>query len=375
MFKLPDLFLEGARSESPTLVVTPKLLSMEKRILVAPLNWGLGHATRCIPTITALTAKGFTPIIASDGQALALLRKEFPELTYFELPTYNISYTKNGLFLKWKLLMQLPKILRTIKQETKAVSKILKDHTISGIISDNRWGVRHNRIPCVFISHQLQILSGNTTWFSTKMHKSIIKKFDICWVPDMEGTINLSGKLGHIKRFNMPLKYIGPLSRFTKLKSEIKYSLMVLLSGPEPQRGRLEKKLLFELQNYTGNVIFIRGIIEDKQTISVKKHITIYNFMTSCNLEKAINASDLILSRSGYTTVMDLAKLEKKVYFIPTPGQFEQEYLAKRLTKMGLAPSCKQKDFTLEKLNSIENYKGLKRFNPEVDYEDLFCLF
>ncbi|MGB5417793.1 glycosyltransferase [Algibacter sp.] len=348
---------------------------MKKRILVAPLNWGLGHAARCIPIINALIAEGFVPVIASDGVALALLRKEFPNLSSIELPSYDIKYAKNGKLFKLKLLKESPKLIKAIKAEKKAIKSILENSNIAGIISDNRLGVRSNKVPSVFITHQLNVLSGNTTWLSTKMHQNIIKKFDVCWVPDAEGEINLSGKLGHVKKFDKPIKYIGPLSRLTKIKTEIKNDLMVLLSGPEPQRTLLEEKLLSELRNFSGKVAFVKGVMEKEQTIQVKGDMTIYNFMTTGLLEKTINESALILSRSGYTTVMDLAKLNKKAFFIPTPGQFEQEYLAKRLTNMNLVPSCNQKDFTLNKLENIKAFEGLKSFDVEVNYKDLFSLF
>lgn len=348
---------------------------MKKRILVAPLNWGLGHATRCIPIINALIKEGFVPVIASDGAALELLRKEFPNLSTIDLPSYNVTYSKNGKLFKLKLLKDSPKLLKAITAEKKALSSILEHNDIAGIISDNRLGIRNKKVPSVFITHQLNVLSGNTTWLSTKMHQEFIKKFDACWVPDTEGDINLSGVLGHVKNFDIPTKYIGPLSRFRKTITAVKNDLMVLISGPEPQRTLLDNKLLSELKNYPGKIVFVKGIMEKEQTVQVLGRMTIYNFMTSSLLEKTINESALILSRSGYTTVMDLAKLSKKAFFIPTPGQFEQEYLAKRLTEMNLAPSCNQKEFTLDKLDSVSAFKGLKTFNFETDYKDLFNLF
>jgi hypothetical protein len=146
---------------------------------------------------------------------------------------------------------------------------------------------------------------------------------------------NLTGKLGHLKSTDLSLNYLGPLSRLEKKEVETKYELMVILSGPEPQRTMLEEKLTFELQNYSGQIIFIKGKVENEQKIDVIKNITYYNFMTSPEIETAFNESEIVLCRSGYTTVMDLAKLEKKAFFIPTPGQFEQEYLAKRFKRNG----------------------------------------
>ncbi len=348
---------------------------MKKRILVAPLNWGLGHATRCIPIIYELIKHGFQPIIASDGVALTLLQKEFPSLSSIELPSYNITYAKKGKHFKLKMIKDSPKLLKAIKAEKKVTKFIVETHNIKGIISDNRLGVYSKKVPSVFITHQLNVLTGSTTWLSTKMHQKIIKKFNECWVPDTEGAINLSGKLGHTDNFEIPTKYIGPLSRFEKKHLNIVNDLMVLLSGPEPQRTLLEETLLLELKNYTGKIVFVKGVMDREQTIQIIGNMTIYNFMTSNLLEKTINQSGLILSRSGYTTIMDLAKLNKKAFFIPTPGQFEQEYLAKKLEDLKLVPSCKQDDFTLNKLKNITSFKGLSAFNRRVNFKKLFHLF
>ena len=153
-----------------------------KKVIVAPLNWGLGHATRCIPIIYALLQNNFTPIIASDGKALELLQKEFPQLRSLKLPSYSISYGKN---LKRNLLLQFPKILSAVKKERKIIAQIIEKETnIVGIISDNRFGVLNAKIPSVYITHQLTVLSGFTTFFTRKIHQSIIKNFDECWVPD-----------------------------------------------------------------------------------------------------------------------------------------------------------------------------------------------
>jgi UDP-N-acetylglucosamine transferase subunit ALG13 len=307
--------------------------------------------------------------------ALELLKKEFPKLTCLELPSYDVKYPKKGYFFKLNLLKGTPKVLKAIKSEKKLVSEIIQTYKIEGIISDNRLGVYSELIPSVIMTHQLKVLSGNTTWLSTKMHQNIIQRFDECWVPDNVGISNLSGKLGHAILSKMTIRYIGPLSRFKKLKSDIKYDLMVLLSGPEPQRTLLEEKLLAGCKTYDGKVLFVKGVIEKEQSIERIGNMTIYNYMIGSELGEALNESSLVLSRSGYTTIMDLAKLEKKAFFIPTPGQFEQEYLADRLTLKGFVPSCKQSDFTMEKLKHIDNFKGFETFDYDVNYKKLFGLF
>jgi hypothetical protein len=194
-------------------------------------------------------------------------------------------------------------------------------------------------------------------------------------VPDYSGPKNLSGDLGHLKAYKHPIKYIGPLSRLKKIKLESKYNLMVLLSGPEPQRSYLEEQLLEDLKHYKGNVLFVRGKIEPQQKHETKNNLLVYNFMTRKELEIGINESDLVLSRSGYTTLMDLAKLEKKAFFIPTPGQFEQEYLAKKLYMERVAPYAPQAQFNLKMLSKVEDYNGFKLQECDIDFNSLFRLF
>lgn len=347
----------------------------KKNILIAPLNWGLGHATRCIPIIKALENQGFNPIIASDGVALEILKQEFPHLLSLELPSYEIEYAKNGANFKWKMIQNVPKMIDAIFKERKTVKKWIKEYNITGVISDNRLGVYSKKVPSVFITHQLNVLTGNTTWITSKLHQHIIKKYTECWVPDVAEHPNLTGKLGHLENPHFKIKYIGPLSRLHKKPMPKKYDLMVILSGPEPQRGMLEAKLEKELQRYKGEVVFIKGKVAPEQTIMKSGNITSYNFMKTDDLEQAFNESELVLCRSGYTTIMDLAQLGKKAFFIPTPGQYEQEYLAKKLKKELLVPYAKQNKFRIERLMEVDMYRGLQSFETKITWSSLFGLF
>lgn len=351
------------------------LKKTKKNILVAPLNWGLGHATRCIPIINQLIKNGFNPIIASDGKALELLKKEFPVLKTLELPSYNIEYAKKGANFKWKIIKNSPKLLEAIFTEKKLIRGWIAEYKIDGIISDNRLGVYSKKIPSVFITHQLNVLSGKTTWISSKLHQYFIKKFTECWIPDILNSPNLSGKLGHLQNSSLNLKYIGPLSRLEKKKVPIKYDLTILLSGPEPQRTILEDKLKKQICGYSGKILFISGLIESEQKIIKQEHVTFYNFMTTLEIEGAMNESKMLLCRSGYTTIMDLAKLNTKAFFIPTPGQFEQEYLAKRLKRNKLLPYASQDDFKIENLLEVESYSGLPDIKEENNWKQLLILF
>ena len=351
------------------------LNSENKTILIAPLNWGLGHATRCIPIIKALQENNFTPIIASDGISLELLRKEFPYLKTLELPSYHIEYAKNGKNFKWKLIKNLPKMLEAIGEEKKIIKRWIKKYGIDGIISDNRLGVFHKKIPSIFITHQLNVMTGNTTWITSKLHQHIIKKFTACWVPDVNSKINLTGKLGHLDDNSLKINYLGPLSRMHKMALPIQYDLMIILSGPEPQRGLLEAHLIEEVKRFDGKVVFIKGIIEPQQKKEQIENVTYYNFMKTRQLEYTFNESEKVLCRSGYTTIMDLVKLNKKAFFIPTPGQYEQIYLAEKLQEEGLVPFMYQDSFRIEDITKIEQYKGLPHLESSVDWEELFKVF
>ncbi|WP_213520832.1 glycosyltransferase [Nonlabens sp.] len=340
-------------------------MQKSKNILIAPLNWGLGHATRCIPIINAIINNGDHPIIASDGEALELLKKEYSKQTFIELPSYDIEYAKEGQNLRLKMLKDSPKIWMAIRNEQQMLQEIIPKYTISGIISDNRLGLYSNLVPSVIITHQLQVLSGSTTWLSTQLHLHYIKKYDYCWIPDFDSPNNLTGKLSYNEDFEIEKVFLGPLSRFQNTGNyQKKYDLMVLLSGPEPQRGILEKKLLTELKSYKGKVLFIAGKVEKEQKVEKKGRLTYYNYLSTDGLQKALDRSEMVLSRSGYTTIMDLQKMGKKAFFIPTPGQFEQEYLAELLDQKGIVPYATQEDFQIQMLSRVELYKGWECSQP-----------
>jgi len=346
-----------------------------KKILVAPLNWGLGHAARCVPIINALESQGFEVLLASDGAALALLRKEFPHLETVALPSYDITYAAKASDFKRKMIAHLPKMYKTIRAEHRLLKKLIIDKKIDGVISDNRLGLYSKNIPSVCITHQLQVLSGKTTKWSTLIHTQFLKKFTECWVPDVPGDKNLSGILGHPARKGKNVKYIGPLSRMCAENAIKNYKAIAILSGPEPQRAILEAILIKELKKYNGSVLLVQGVMQATKTSRQKGNIEIVNFLTSTELEDAINESDFVIARSGYTTIMDLAVMQKKAFFIPTPGQFEQEYLARRLREQGIAPFAEQDTFRVKDLAKMSVYRGFKEVAQVGLSENLFGLF
>lgn len=305
---------------------------------------------------------------------MVLLQKEFPLLKSYQLPSYNIRYSKKGVNLKFKLLFSIPSIIKAVKKEQKIVAKLIEKEAIVGIISDNRFGVFSKKVPSVYITHQLHVLSGITTGITSKIHQKIIQKFDECWVPDIKSEHNYSGKLGHLKKQPFTIKYIGVLSRFKQQKLAIKYNLLVLLSGPEPQRTLLENKLLNELKMYKKKILFVRGILNNEAKIKAPNPIKVVDYLLSSELETAINESEIIVARSGYSTIMDLAVLGKKAFFIPTPGQFEQEYLAKILREKWITPFVTQNNFKVDNLKELTSFSGFNVQKMSIDL-NIFNLF
>ncbi len=321
------------------------------RILVAPLDWGLGHATRCIPIISNLIQQNCTVIVGAEGPVKTLLQKEFPGVLFIELKGYRVKYSRNKYRMPLKLLVQLPKICYRIYAENRWLKKAVKENSIHAIISDNRMGLFHKTIPCIYITHQLTIKTGNrfTESIAQKIHYHYINKFSTCWVPDAGGALNLAGALSHPAILpRVPVTYLGPLSRFEKTDVESKYDLCIILSGPEPQRTVFEKIILEQLHEVKGNVILVRGLPGETAFPGFNNSsIEIRNHLSADDLNRVILQSKMMLSRCGYSTVMDLVALQKKAILVPTPGQTEQEFLGSYLQAQKLFYTVDQINFSL----------------------------
>lgn len=324
---------------------------------MVPLEWGLGHATRCIPLIEELLAQNCEVLLGAEGAAKTLLEQEFPQLTILPLQGYQVKYSrkKNGLPLK--LLLQTPGIIRSIYRENRWLKKTIRQYSINAVISDNRPGLYNVAVPCIYITHQLTIKTGTrfTEWIAQKIHYHYINKYNACWIPDAAGENNLAGELSHPAHLPKTIvQYLGPLSRFKKMAEEKKYDLAIIISGPEPQRTIFERVLLKDLEKYEGKCIVIRGLPNDLSQPSISNpSVEIHNHLSAAALNKAIQGSSLVISRSGYTTIMDLVKLQQKAVLIPTPGQTEQEYLGRYLAGKKYFYSITQNDFSLTDLLKI----------------------
>lgn len=335
---------------------------IRKRVLVAPLDWGLGHTTRCIPIIQELLHQDFIVLLTAEGDSAHLLRKEFPSLTILSLKGYKISYSKTKSFFKLKLFGQIPKILKAIKQEHTWLNQIIKEHKIDIVVSDNRYGLYNINIKSIFITHQLAIETGNafTNWLVQKLNYRQINKFDQCWIPDEEAPFDLAGKLSHPKEMPVNLtKYIGILSRFKKETAEKNIDLLVLISGPEPQRTAFENMMLLQMTKVSFKMVLVRGLPgASNKIINTNKNLQIFDHLSATELNKLIQSSKIIIARSGYSTIMDLIALQQTAVLIPTPGQTEQEYLAIYLSTKKYFVAAQQRGFNLVK--ELNNFKSVE---------------
>ena len=330
-------------------------------ILICPLDWGLGHATRCIPIIHEFLKQRIKVILATDGATTNLLKKEFPNLTILPLRGYNITYSKSKSSFFFKMLSQIPKILSIIKYEKNWLKVAIREHNIDAVISDNRFGLSNKNIKSIYVTHQLFIQSGNSflNMLAQKINYKYINQFDECWVPDAEGALNLAGKLSHPKKMpDVPVKYLGPLSRFTKNDVTKENDLLIMLSGPEPQRTVFESILLQQIKTIHQKISFVRGLPSATDVLmSDNKLVTFYNHLPAEELSLLIQRSKLVIARAGYSTVMDLIALQQKAVLVPTPGQTEQEYLSAYLQEQQLFITKDQQNFDLPAaIKEAENF-------------------
>jgi len=325
----------------------------KKTVLVCPLNWGLGHATRDIPIIHHFRKNNYKVIIGADKAPLKLLQSEFPELDYIKIPFPEIKYPQDRNMV-FKMMISSPKLLLGIIKEHFLLKKIIKKHQIDVVVSDNRYGLWNKNIRSIFITHQLEIQTPRKLYFLksfiNKINRWFINRYDECWVPDFEEEPNVAGQLSHPEKVLQNIRYIGILSRFKELKIktiQTDYELLVILSGPEPQRSIFQQILEKQIFESGKKALFVLG--KPEKTIKYsKKNIDYVNHLPAKQLAAYIKSIPIVISRSGYSSIMDYLALKKTAILVPTPGQTEQEYLAKYLHKKSRFYTVNQDDFNLQ---------------------------
>ena len=328
-------------------------VNVKQRILVAPLDWGLGHATRSIPLIIELMNQNIEVILAADERPYDLLKREFPSLQIIRLPGFGIKYSEDGQIV-FGMLRQLPRIGASMFREHRTLRTLIHDLKIDAVISDNRFGLFSRRVPCVYVTHQIAIrMPRSLEWISRLvlvMHKVLIRRYNECWIPDYSDDDNLSGALSHGFPLPANAKYIGPLTRM-KIDSSSKseYEVLAVLSGPEPQRTIFENILIEQLKKRNCKSLVVRGVPEKNQHMKLSDSLSVVSFLESEALSRAMQSSAVIVARPGYSTLMDLAAIGKQAILVPTPGQTEQKYLADALKRKGLFCVQDQENFDLPK--------------------------
>lgn len=348
-------------------------MNSKKRILIAPLDWGLGHASRCVPIAKTLEKEGYEVVFAASGRPLELLIQEFPKNDFIKLKGYNISYPKNGQ-MALSMLSQLFKIWKGIQLEHKQLQQIIDDYNIDGVISDNRYGLYSKKVPCVFVTHQLQIQSPILSESLQKINFKYIQKFDECWVPDSD-THQLSGQLSKAYNSLFKCQYIGALSRFESLEKTEDLDVLAIVSGPEPQRSMFEELLKKQLIDSKLKAVLVLGKTEENKEEEIE-NLKVISHLNAKSLNQQMVNANVVISRSGYSTVMDIAKLHKKAIFVPTPGQTEQLYLAKYFYDKNRAFAMHQKELDIQHaLQKVEHVTPLKSDDYEVNWQELLSIF
>jgi spore coat polysaccharide biosynthesis predicted glycosyltransferase SpsG len=328
-------------------------LNKKRNILICPLEWGLGHAARMIPMARMLQKMNNNIIIASGEEHLALYRTELPGLTYLNFSGFRPGYSR---FLPQylALLLKMPVLLYHIILEHSRLKKIIREYDIDIVISDNRFGLWNRKITSVYVTHMPVIPFPKPFRFmeftGILLHRAVITKYSLCFIPDLPGEVNVSGRLTHGVRLPDNVRFIGILSRFISSDEHRERRLFdfrhntLILSGPEPQRSMLKQKLVNLFKDKEPPLVILEGRPDKKQNFSRSGNIFSYNHLPAADMKEMINGSESIISRSGYTTIMELIGLNCSALLIPTPGQTEQEYLAGYLAEKEWFHTISQSD-------------------------------
>lgn len=320
-------------------------VSEASRVLVSPLNWGIGHATRSIPLITFLLEQEMEVELAASGRAYAVLAEQFPQLKLHRAPSFEVQYGSDSRSTAWCLFKSSLGLRKQVRREQAWLKEHFPAAYFRGVISDNGYGMYIPGAQNVLITHQLQLHSGMGAWVDTFLDKQVrllTTPFQEIWIPDWEDeSESLAGKLSHPRT---PTKqtsvYLGPLSRLNPVNNSHPQTILFLISGPEPQRTIFEQIALEVAESLSSPVVVVGGniqspLIESPRIEKDKSRSGHRVFLAYANQEKLselLSSSDLVVARSGYSSVMDMVRFGRKAVWVPTPGQGEQQYLASYLS-------------------------------------------
>ena len=293
-------------------------------------------------------------MVACNSSQRSFIEETFGDIDIIHLDGYNVTYSGWNRLAQAGLLTQLPRIRKTIVTEHTWLRNLCDNRQIDGIISDNRYGLYHDAIPSVIMTHQLMVRSGMgrvADLAVQTIHYQYLNRFRETWVVDAPGATNLGGALSHPARLPERTKYIGLLSQFEEASGGATNTadgpLLILLSGPEPQRTVLSEILWQQLLRYDGQAVFVAGSNDAPRPGVIPPNISYHNRLTRKELAPLMQAARVVICRSGYSTIMDLVALHKTAILLPTPGQTEQEYLGRYLHDQALFFCSRQDGFNL----------------------------
>ena len=330
-----------------------------------------------MPIANYLHQQGAEVFICASGAALSFLQLECTYATFVNDVPFEITYGKSNYSQILKLTLQLPKMFAQVYREHQLLKKLVVKYNIEFVISDNRYGLYHHKIPCVFITHQINIKVPFAAFIVNLLNHYFIKKFDACWVPDFEqADLSLAGELSsnhHLQNVN----YIGTLSRGSKtnIVTDKNAPVLYLLSGVEPQRSIFEKIILEYHSQYPHSAILIRGTTTSKEIIQQKHNLIVYTICDAKQLQSLVAECKYVVCRSGYSSIMDLVHWQKNAVLVPTPGQNEQEYLAHYLSQKQWFYCINQNNFLQFNDAAIENFKCPANIKHTGNFESLINRF
>ncbi len=333
------------------------------KIFFPVLNWGLGHASRSLPLIRKYLDRGHDVLAASDGEALAMLRKELPDQKVLELPGYGIHYSSK--YMPFNMLRYGPGMLKAMRTENELTKAIIKREKVDCIVSDNRYGCYHPDIPSALLTHQLQVFTGQKILdvYIRRQIRGWCRKFNEVWIPDQPPPNNITGELSDIDTSPIPKYYLGVISELSSRPTFGKYDAVAVISGPEPQRTHFEQLVIKQLSTLDGKYAIVCGKPDSTESIREENNLTIIPYMSRAELSGLLDQTAVIIGRSGYTTLMDLARTGHKAILCPTPGQYEQIYLADRLAASGQCVYRRQ-----ENLDLLQALADVKEISP-IQYD------
>ena len=288
----------------------------------------------------------------SHGRALHLLRRELADygksVGYVDLPDYPLRYPEHREEFFPKMVLGLPHMASALIEEHRRYLALHRKRRYGLVISDNRYGVFEAHTPSFLITHQLRILNPwriRLLEELTQIYTAfIVKYFTGVLVPDFEEE-GMTGVMSHGLRFIPPEKvfYTGPITSFSRREIPEDVDLFITISGPEPQRTIFEREVLSQISDLEGLNYYVSLGTPDGEGRGER----ILPYLPTGEREVLMNRSRVVLSRSGYSTVMDLFFLGKRAFLVPTPGQPEQEYIADLLDRRGWAHTQDQEGLRL----------------------------